>query len=70
MLVIKHLMVPIDFHNMYFPTMEVNGDQQQFASSNVYRFATTWGWVNDDKIYIFGWTIGWTMPFVINIEKQ
>ncbi len=36
MLVIKHLMVPIDFHNIYFPTMEVNGDQQQFASSNIF----------------------------------
>ncbi len=22
-----------------------------------YRFGTTWGWVNDDRIFIFGWTI-------------
>ncbi len=22
-----------------------------------YRFGTTWGWVNDDTIFIFGWTI-------------
>ncbi len=22
-----------------------------------YRFGLTWGWVNDDRIYIFGWTI-------------
>ncbi len=21
-----------------------------------YRFGTTWGWVNDNRIYIFGWT--------------
>ncbi len=28
MLVIKQLMVPIDFHSISFPTMEVNGDQQ------------------------------------------
>ncbi len=24
---------------------------------NSYRFGTTWGWVNDDRIFIFGWTI-------------
>ncbi len=22
-----------------------------------YRFGTTWGWVNDDRIFIFGWTM-------------
>jgi len=22
-----------------------------------YRFATAWGWVNDDSIFIFGWSI-------------
>ncbi len=22
-----------------------------------YRFGTTWGWANDDRIFIFGWTI-------------
>ncbi len=22
-----------------------------------YRFGNTWGWVNDDRIFIFGWTI-------------
>ncbi len=22
-----------------------------------YRFGITWGWVNDDRIFIFGWTI-------------
>ncbi len=24
---------------------------------NPYRFGTTWGGVNDDRIFIFGWTI-------------
>ncbi len=24
---------------------------------NSYRFGTTWGWVNDNRINIFGWTI-------------
>ncbi len=33
MLVIKQLMVPIDFQSIYFNTMEVNGDQQLFGSS-------------------------------------
>ncbi len=32
MLVIEQLVVPIDFHSVYFPTMEVNGDQQLFGS--------------------------------------
>ncbi len=36
MLVIKHLMVPIDFHGISFSTMEVNGDQQLFGSSNIF----------------------------------
>ncbi len=31
MLVIKQLIVPIDFHSISFPTMEVNGDQQLFC---------------------------------------
>ncbi len=26
-------------------------------TKNSYRFGTTWGWVNDDRIFIFGWTI-------------
>jgi len=24
---------------------------------NSYRVATTWGWVSDDRIFIFGWSI-------------
>ncbi len=27
-----------------------------------YRFGTTWRWVNDDRIFIFGWTIPLTTP--------
>ncbi len=34
MLVIKQLMVPIDFRSMSFPTMEFNGNQQLFDCSN------------------------------------
>ncbi len=26
-------------------------------NSYFHRFGTTWGWVNDDRIFIFGWTI-------------
>ncbi len=33
LLVIKQLMVPIDFHSIYFPTIEVSVDQQLFGSS-------------------------------------
>ncbi len=54
-----------------FPTMEVNGSPKQpgyklsskylplcsAEQRNSYRFETTWGWVNNDRIFIFGWTI-------------
>ncbi len=54
-----------------FPTMEVNGAPKQpgyklsstylplcsAEQRHSYRFGTTWGWVNDDRIFIFGWTI-------------
>jgi len=51
--------------------MGVNGAKQLFGSSRFskylplcsseerysYSFATTWGRVNDDRIFIFGWSI-------------
>ncbi len=48
MLVIKQVMVPIALHSIYFSTMEVNENQHI-----QYRFGTTWGWVNDDRIKTF-----------------
>ncbi len=39
MLVIKQLMVPIDFHSIYFPIMEVNGDQQLFGSLKFFKIS-------------------------------
>ncbi len=58
------------FHS-FFSTMEVNGAPKQPAyklsskylplcsakQRHSYRFGTTWGWVNDDRIFSFGWTI-------------
>ncbi len=55
----------------FFPTMKVNGAPKQpdyklsskylplcsAEQRHSYRFGTTWGWVNDDRIFIFGWTI-------------
>ncbi len=52
-------------------TMEVNGAPELLCfphsseylplcsaeQRHSYRFGTTWGWVNDDRIFIFGWTI-------------
>ncbi len=29
-----------------------------------YRFGTTWEWVNDDRIFIFGWTIPLSIIFI------
>ncbi len=37
MLVIKQLIVPINFHGISFPAMEVNGDQQLFGSSKFFK---------------------------------
>ncbi len=69
MLVIKQLMVPIDFHSISFSTMEISGDQQLFGSSEffkIYFFVLNirdrqiW---NDkrvskyDTIFIFGWNV-------------
>ncbi len=56
---------------IFFPIMEVNGAPKQpgyklsseylplcsAEQRNSYRFGTTWGWVNDDRIFIFGWII-------------
>ncbi len=61
----------IDFHSRKKNTMEVNGAPELLCfphsseylplcsaeQTNSYRFGTTWGWVNDDTIFIFGWTI-------------
>ncbi len=55
----------------FFPTMEVNGAQKQpdyklsskylplcsAEQRHSYSFGTTRGWVNDERIFIFGWTI-------------
>lgn len=32
---------------------------QYFLRRNSYKFGMTWGWVNDDRTVIFGWTITW-----------
>ncbi len=60
----------IDFHSIFFLTMEVNGapklPRYKLSSKYLplclaeqrrsYRFGNT-GWVNDDTIFIFGWII-------------
>ncbi len=75
----------IDFHSIFFfPTMEVNGAPKQpgyklsskylplcsAEQRHSYRFGTTWGWVNDDIIFIFGWTIPLiTHHFILILTK-
>ncbi len=60
----------IDLHSRKRNTMEVNGAPELLCfphsseylplcsaeQRHSYRFETTWGWVNDDRIFIFGWT--------------
>ncbi len=74
----------IDFHSIFFPPMEVNGAPKQpgykLSSKylplclaehiNSYRFGTTWGWVNDDRIFIFGWTIPLSGQWKHNLQKS
>ncbi len=56
--------------SIFSPTMEVNGAPKQpdyklsseylplcSEQTHSYRFGSTWGWVNDDRIFIFGWTV-------------
>ncbi len=64
----------------FFPTMEVNGAPKQpgyklsskylplcsAEQRNSYKFGTTWGWVNDDRIFIFGWTI----PLSVHVYRR
>ncbi len=56
---------------LYVFSMEVNGAQKQpgytlsskyiplcsAEQTHSYMFRTFWYWVNDDRIFIFGWTI-------------
>ncbi len=67
----------IDFHSIFFPTMKVNGAPKQpgyklsseylplcsAEQRHSYRVGTTWGCVNDDRSFIFGWTIPLTAVF-------
>ncbi len=74
----------IDFHSRKKITMEVNGAPELLCfpqsseylplcsaeQRHSYRFGTTWGWVNDDRIFIFGWTIPLSAGFLIRAELQ
>ncbi len=60
-----------DTEQYFFLTMEVNGDPKQpdytlsseylplcsAEQTHSYRSGNTWGWVNDDRISIFGWAV-------------
>ncbi len=67
----KKCMVAIDYHTIFFHTIEVNGYHRWFgyqhsSKYNIlcskeerkwYMFGTSGGWANNDRIFIFGWTI-------------
>ncbi len=42
---------------LYFPHSSDNLPLCSAEQRHSYRFGTTWGWVNNDIIFIFGWTI-------------
>ncbi len=70
----------------FFPTMEVIGAPKQpgyklsseylplclAEHRHLYRFGTTWGWVNYDRIFIFGWTIplNWKQILFNSVTSQ
>lgn len=64
MFVIKQLMVTIDFHSI-FPILWKSTDTVNSLDTkislreirNSYRFGTTQGWVNQDRIFILRWSI-------------
>ncbi len=62
MLVIKQWMVPIDFNSIIFPTIEVDGDQQLFDSSEFFKIFC----VQHKKETYTGF--GWTLPLTILFE--
>ncbi len=62
----------IDFHSIFFPDIWKSILPQKQPGYKLYskylplcsteqthsnRIGTTWGWVNDDRIFIFGWTV-------------
>ncbi len=67
----KKLLVTFDFHGISFHTVAVNVYQQLFSYQHsskylllcsteerkLYKFGTTWGWVNDNRSVILGCTI-------------
>ncbi len=71
---------PLTFIVFFFPTMEVNCAPKQpgyklsskylplclAEQRNSYRFGTTSGWVNYDRIFIFGWTIPLSLGSTFN----
>ncbi len=70
-IVTRQFWVTIDFQSRKKNTMEVNGAPELLCfphsseylplcsaeQRHSYWFKTTWDWVNDDRIFIFGWTI-------------
>jgi len=59
MSVTRHLISPIDFHSMGPINCLVTHILLLCSTEviNSYRFGTTWGWVNDDRIVILGSSI-------------
>ncbi len=69
--------VPIEFHYILKHTVEINGNRNCLVTNilqNIFfcipqkkfRLRTAWGWVYEDSIFIFGWTI----PFMRHILTQ
>ncbi len=71
----NQFMVPIDFYNI---SLNVNGDclvlQNIFfcvqQERNSYRFGTTWGWVKDDKMFIFLVNYSFKSTYICNLETK
>ncbi len=77
MLVTKLFQVPIEFHYILKHTVEINGNRNCLVTNilqNIFfcipqkkfRLRTAWGWVYEDSVFIFGWTI----PFMRHILTQ
>ncbi len=75
---------PLTYIVIFSPTMEVNGAPKQpdyklsskylplcsAEQRHSYRFGTTWGWVNGDRIFIFGCTVPLSMSRMLENMSQ
>ncbi len=71
MLVTKLFQVLLTFIVFFVHTIEVNGTQiSNILLCSTYKFEPTWGWVNEDQIFIFGSTVPLKFPVLSTVTEK